>query len=717
MTQIFYTGQALGRAQVTKVIPSVVEIGDTFTLTINKKAISVVATEATVSNIVALFVIAIGQFANESPEWTEVSASSGHDDLDNVTHLLLTGKADGTPFTVTASTTNAATFNISVVEVVKGVAAKNQKQRVHLEGTPTSGNFKLSVDGGTHTTADIAYNANAATVLAAIEALASIGAANTSVTLNGTGDWTVEFVSALANINMPVFTGAQAVGAALGGQVVIQINVQQDGRPLNYARGPTLSVAIANPPVDSFRFKFTGGSAFTNTAYYSPFVPNGPTGATSDQIRIALESILVPDPLVSDTGTADLPGIALTHAYRALDVVGPTGGPWVITVRDGVAASFNDDALEISDIMTEPGILGGNGLVDITLVSSASTAAINEVQSLVLANGPTAGTFTISLRGTTSPTIQYKNDGIQYNTAGTTVISKYDLRDAICDIGVAYDAGSGTFLGRNELQTLTATGTWSAGNFTLTVATPYGTTTTTGNIPFNATATQVQTAINGVLTAVVGAYAGESMFVECGGGPLPGTPVTIKYRRSMGRQSFTAAVWNIGTVTGVGPGATVVRTVNGVQGDVWVTGSGTPSDPFLITFDKFDTPTQTFAGTGTYAGKNVEPFTAANSLTGAGVISDVIQLASLGVSEQQEIMITPNPATGGTFTLTLNAETTGAIAYNATPATVQTAIEGLATPVPGDVVVTGPAGGPWLVQFAQNYANTDVSLFTGMRQA
>lgn len=46
-------------------------------------------------------------------------------------------------------------------------------------------------------------------------------------------------------------------------------------------------------------------------------------------------------------------------------------------------------------------------------------------------------------------------------------------------------------------------------------------------------------------------------------------------------------------------------------------------------------------------------------------------------------------ASAGTITITLDGETTGAIAFNASAATVQTALEGLSNVNPGDVTVTG----------------------------
>jgi hypothetical protein len=62
------------------------------------------------------------------------------------------------------------------------------------------------------------------------------------------------------------------------------------------------------------------------------------------------------------------------------------------------------------------------------------------------------------------------------------------------------------------------------------------------------------------------------------------------------------------------------------------------------------------------------------------------------------ITITGGP-TGGTYTLTFEGQTTGAIAYNAPAHTVQDALEGLDAIGPGNVAVTGDAGGVYIVSF------------------
>lgn len=86
-----------------------------------------------------------------------------------------------------------------------------------------------------------------------------------------------------------------------------------------------------------------------------------------------------------------------------------------------------------------------------------------------------------------------------------------------------------------------------------------------------------------------------------------------------------------------------------------------------------------------------------------------VEIVATGVNEIQAVIV---DATGGTFTLTFDAETTAAIAYNASAGAVQAALEALATPVPGDIEVTSPEAGVYNVEFMGAYASTDVSKMT-----
>ena len=85
--------------------------------------------------------------------------------------------------------------------------------------------------------------------------------------------------------------------------------------------------------------------------------------------------------------------------------------------------------------------------------------------------------------------------------------------------------------------------------------------------------------------------------------------------------------------------------------------------------------------------------------------------ANAGARERQTVTITGSP-TGGDFTLTFAGQTTAAIAYNASAATVEAALEALSTIGQGNVQVTGAAGGPYTVEFVGELANENVAAMT-----
>lgn len=73
------------------------------------------------------------------------------------------------------------------------------------------------------------------------------------------------------------------------------------------------------------------------------------------------------------------------------------------------------------------------------------------------------------------------------------------------------------------------------------------------------------------------------------------------------------------------------------------------------------------------------------------ILRAVLGTAVVGAAGTQEIntLAETGSITGGTYTITLNAQTTTAIPYNATASTIQAALEALSNVAPGDVIVTG----------------------------
>lgn len=100
---------------------------------------------------------------------------------------------------------------------------------------------------------------------------------------------------------------------------------------------------------------------------------------------------------------------------------------------------------------------------------------------------------------------------------------------------------------------------------------------------------------------------------------------------------------------------------------------------------------------------------AVNGAAGVSVIETRKGVA--GVNEKQQVSLPP--ASGGTFTLSYLGTASAAIAYNASAATVQTDLEGIAAIGAGQVSVSGVDGGPWTVTFIGSLAATAVPLLVG----
>jgi hypothetical protein len=134
-----------------------------------------------------------------------------------------------------------------------------------------------------------------------------------------------------------------------------------------------------------------------------------------------------------------------------------------------------------------------------------------------------------------------------------------------------------------------------------------------------------------------------------------------------------------------------------------ITGTGIPASTTI-----------TAVGAGTITLSN--PPTAA--ATGAGtVINSPTSPGNVAINEQQTVAVN---ATGGSFKLkfetpnpSATSQTTVNIPFNASAAEVQGALEALTNIGVGNVAVTGPAGGPYAVEFkGTRFADTNVTQMT-----
>src|SRR5262245_26426459 len=215
---------------------------------------------------------------------------------------------------------------------------------------------------------------------------------------------------------------------------------------------------------------------------------------------------------------------------------------------------------------------GVDGQPKAVSVAGNAIVAAEEVQRIVQSGGAAATTWTLTFSG------QGPTTGLSLTATAAQVLAAlealsniapgdisvvgsdggpYDVR--FLEAGAHGDANVGEMtadgVGVNEVQTLTITGTPTGGSFRL----KYGA-ETTDPIAYNAAAAAVDSA----LEALSNIGAGD---VTCGGGALPGTPVTITFTGALAEQNVgLISVESPAFTGGTAPAASIAETTPGKAG-------------------------------------------------------------------------------------------------------------------------------------------------------
>jgi hypothetical protein len=180
---------------------------------------------------------------------------------------------------------------------------------------------------------------------------------------------------------------------------------------------------------------------------------------------------------------------------------------------------------------------------------------------------------------------------------------------------------------------------------------------------------------------------------------VTGTPTGGSFTVTFAGATTSAIAYNASAAT-VQAALEALATIG--TNNVACTGGALPGTAVTVTFQN---------GLGK---QNVVAMTTTDSFTGGTSPASAVATATAGTGTANEVQVVYASGTvsGGTFTITYSGQTTSAIAYNATTAVVQAALEALSNLAPGDVVVTGTAGTRYILTFGGTLLATDVSAVT-----
>jgi hypothetical protein len=271
--------------------------------------------------------------------------------------------SDATEYTVTARTLGSGT---------------NEVQTVEMDDDVSGGTFTLSFGG--QPTGNLPYNASAAVVEAALEALSTIGLGGVSVT-GSTPIWTVTFTGSLASTNVAMIVGD---GSLLTGGSATDVNVAE-------------TVAGVDGVAEQQDFLVSGtwtGGSFTLTF-------NGETTGDIDwdasvgEIEMALEA---------------LDGIAVGEATVAQVVaLGAGVGNFHVTFSGNLAGNQPQITANATNITPDGTLTASTDVAGVAAVAEVNTISINDSVS--------GGTFTLTQGGNTTVPILYNATAAEIEAA------------------------------------------------------------------------------------------------------------------------------------------------------------------------------------------------------------------------------------------------------------------------------------------------------------
>lgn len=282
--------------------------------------------------------------ATNTRRWNFKPANYGPDDpaiytaqmgssvrAEQVTHLLIDGLT--VRFTREEASVSGSLLGQETQESVTISAGRNEVQLV-TKGTHTGGDFTLDFDG--QVTAAIDWDASAAEVQSALEALSNIAPGDVTVTGNEQGPWTVTFTGTLAaeNVAELIIDGTNLTGGA--GEDVTTVT-----------EGQTLA-NVAEAPIDPDIVSVYLGDTLANEVQTVTVQATGGTFALSftDNAGVTHTTAAIAENAAAATVQTALENLAC-FVVGDVTVSGSAGGPYTVTFGGRYAG--NNQPLLVGD--------------------------------------------------------------------------------------------------------------------------------------------------------------------------------------------------------------------------------------------------------------------------------------------------------------------------------------------------------------------------------
>ncbi len=551
-----WTPNAVPTPQITLLSFTGIVPGDVVTVTLNNKSVSYTSLDGTAGDMASGLMNAWNSSA--FAEMRAVTPALAYTLAGNTnTPVIGLNFSSPTPFTLSATITgHGATPSITVLETqVASSSAQDGIQSIIIPAA-TGGTYTLTY--GAQTTTAIAYNAGAATVQAALQALSSIGSGNCTVTGFGTvsSPFLVTFTGALAGTAVTAIT---ANAGSLSGTATAYVQRVTAGSS-STSGNEVLRFSLNFPSGTQIAYTFPPLSlSFQQAAIAStyPFQPLAAANANDFQNYLnSWYNVSNGAQLLSPQNGVNFQVDQFFYGgYADVELVGEfAGGSYPAFTANNSLVFHPTNTTTLFELN---GVITGDaqGQPPVQIIKLPVQGGTNEVQNVVI-SGATGGTFTLSVTAASST---HTTAAIAYNASASAVQSALE---ALSNIGVGQvSVAAGTAAdGVTPCYAVTFTGTLAdtsiplmvvngqalTGGGTITIATVQpGSSThvnqvivvtlnnasggtwdissdgqTTSPLAWNISAASLQSAINTSLTTILVGGTGSVVVTGADGGPF-----------------------------------------------------------------------------------------------------------------------------------------------------------------------------------------------------